>query len=1262
MESSEATLALNLHALVRTSPAAVKLIGATQPRQDVTWSQTSEGAAASISEWGELGPGFGDPVQRALCSRRRPVSEAGAMAACLEVSSVAAVVVLGFGCGHHIAAIGRKLKKTGVLIVFEPDVALLRAVFETVDCTEWINATNIIVMTSSTDDAQIVQALTGAEAFLAMGTTTLEHAPSRARLAGQGAEFLTRFTGAMKAIRTTMITTMAQSRATVRNLTQNIDHYVLGPGIAPLRSVLAGRTAIVVSAGPSLERNVALLESPLARERFCIIAAQTVLRPLIARGIKPHFVAALDYHELSGRFYEGLTAGQLAGVTLIVEPKVNPAVTSAFASAAGLTPGSSRIRCVGDGALDEIIGASLAKPMGGIESGATVAHLAYYLARYFGCDPVMMIGQDLGFTGGRYYSSGAAIHDVWAPELNAFNTLEMHEWQRIVRMRSLLRPMPDHDGRTIYSDEQMATYLSQFQRDFAKDAQAGLVTIDATEGGVRKQHTKVMTLAAAMQRYQPSAGAISIASLLAGASPQTAASASPVANASASVTRAKLRQRLEAVAEDSRRIASGSDEAAVMLRRMIEVHDDQESVNGLINDVYRVRDRVTKLQPAYRTVERMNQTGAFNRYRADRKLHIDLQTDELKQQAAQIGRDIANVRSIADCADHLNGLLRDAIAILDGRPKVVRESLAELAKAERVRQTATAPPTGAAPLIAFAAGVPVPDDGVPDAGVPDADQPVIGLVIARRGGSPLGDAEVLAAPFAPGSTLLAVTVARVLRTVGIERVVVASDDAPWATMLLGALAADPAVSLLACDAASKLSLQQFSAQMVRAARGFAGECWRSGIFGLTVYDECFAPAVAVQACELHKAGAALIVDGSWGLVDPVLCAKLVDRYKEDRTSHRVAFTQAAPGLCGIVADSVLCAQLSEAARVAGTHSSIGGLLSYVPVAPMNDPISRSMCVPVEPGLRDVPVRLCIDTVEQAGVMRSLLERQRLSTAGASAADVVRAVQSGLGQPAQGTLDVFVPAEIELDISGEAQAATEGSGSCEVLHWLARFDALATRSVRSGVQWRVHIRCDGLSDGALLTRLVEAVKAAGGLVHLRSSLFGGAAEATRLVTVRPDVLSVDVHATDPAAFAAVVKQLGLIRSAEDSASRAAELWQRRCDGMDCLATVVSGRGSSAELPLIVPRLAKCDATLDAVEDFYDQAIMRYGWAVIDGPDGPLGTAGASLLPLREPALRTERSALSKAAAERFVRATSRGSWDIPPTIQREAKPVTVGAAS
>ncbi len=62
-------------------------------------------------------------------------------------------------------------------------------------------------------------------------------------------------------------------------------------------------------------------------------------------------MTALDYHEISRRFYEGLSASDVEGITLVVEPKANPAILSAY-------PGA--IRCVGDDVLDRVLGERLA--------------------------------------------------------------------------------------------------------------------------------------------------------------------------------------------------------------------------------------------------------------------------------------------------------------------------------------------------------------------------------------------------------------------------------------------------------------------------------------------------------------------------------------------------------------------------------------------------------------------------------------------------------------------------------------------------------------------------------------------------------------------------------------------------------------------------------------------------------------------------------------------------------------------------------------
>lgn len=263
-------------------------------------------------------------------------------------------------------------------------------------------------------------------------------------------------------------------------------------GIRDLMDAAKGRPGVVVSAGPSLARNVDLLRGE--ESRFVIVATQTVLKTLLAKGIRPHFVCALDWSDISRRFYEGLTREAVEGVHLVVTPTVNPAVPEAW-------PGV--LRMTWDAIADMLIGEDRSQTQGSLPPAATVAQMCYNLCRYLGCDPVILIGQDLGFTDGQYYAKGAAIHDVWSGELNEFNTLEMLEWQRIARGRHANVKVKDIHGRSMYTDVQMATYLHNFEVQFRADQEKGLTTVDATEGGARKDATAVMTLREAMDRYRP---------------------------------------------------------------------------------------------------------------------------------------------------------------------------------------------------------------------------------------------------------------------------------------------------------------------------------------------------------------------------------------------------------------------------------------------------------------------------------------------------------------------------------------------------------------------------------------------------------------------------------------------------------------------------------------------------------------------------------------------------------------------------------------
>lgn len=840
------------------------------------------------------------PTRRQLASLRGPIVEGERLAQTVDITKSATIVVRGLGCGHHATAVARRLAFHGAVIAFEPDVALLRALLERADYSALLGNTNFVLVTDPADSAALSQGVSGLEAVLASGTTILDQPASRVRLGAAADHFSDTFATVMKAVRTSVITTLVQVDVTVRNLLQNVRWYVGGDGIAHLADSAKGRPAVIVSAGPSLRRNIELLSAPGVRDRVVIIAVQTVLNQLLAKGIKPHFVTALDYHEISTRFYEGLTAKDVEGVTLVVEPKVNPAVPRAF-------PG--KVLCAADGVLDEIIGPDLVRPMGTVPPGATVAHLSYYLARFLGCDPVILVGQDLGFSDGQYYSPGAAIHTVWGSELNEFNTLEMLEWQRIARMRSMLRKAEDVNGRTIYTDEQMSTYLVQFERDFQKDVANGLTVIDATEGGVRKRHTSVSTLVDALR--------------LANDVPLPAFSHSQPADPSR-LTRAQ--QRLDELERSAGKVSLLSRRAAEMLAEMRERQHDQARVNTLIGRVHELGAQACT-EPAYGIVQYVNQTGQLNRYKADRAKELATDLDDMARQRLEIERDLANVRWLGDVAEHVRKLLNEAATTLRTGTIAAREITTSLAD-----------PVSTEPRNVWAA-----------------------MPLSLRVGA-LGTARSVDRPFLRGRSPLEMTLATLSRLAqdgSIQGVVVLVPESDIAEVkqLLSRAPSRLRIECVACDAAVVTQ----RAIAIGTGRLWSRWCWRGGIANLSCYDEVVHPSLLAPVMQRLGIDAVLALGPDWALVDEDISRQIITRYHERPDKHNLVFTQAPPGLAPCLA-SRGC--ITELAAADGPFATIGALLGYVPIAPQSDPIAKSVCVQVHAELRDVTARCIPDSDAQ----------------------------------------------------------------------------------------------------------------------------------------------------------------------------------------------------------------------------------------------------------------------------------------------------------
>lgn len=390
--------------------------------------------------------------------------------------------VAGLGLGYHLRELERQCDHPR-LIVAEDDLALVKAAFCVTDLSEPL-ADGRLVLLPSADKALFHETLRpiNADVLLGLQYVTLPHAGRyHAAFHAQARELLMDF---VAFARLQMVTLLRNARITCKNIAFNTPAYLARAGVEVLKGRTAGYPAVIVAAGPSLARNIDQL--PGLRDRAVLIAVQTVFKTLLARRVPPHFVTSLDFHEVSAQFFHGVE--DVGDCILVAEPKATWHVLDAF---------RGRTHVLHNDLYGDLL-REVAPRHGVIKAGSTVAHLAFYLAEHLGCDPIILVGQDLSYSEGLYYPPGMPIERIWQPELGRFCTLEMKQWERIVRARPILRVVKDIHGRDVYTDEQLFTYAEQFQSDFSGSPAR---VIHACEGGMRLLGTEVMTLREAGERF-----------------------------------------------------------------------------------------------------------------------------------------------------------------------------------------------------------------------------------------------------------------------------------------------------------------------------------------------------------------------------------------------------------------------------------------------------------------------------------------------------------------------------------------------------------------------------------------------------------------------------------------------------------------------------------------------------------------------------------------------------------------------------------------
>ena len=354
-----------------------------------------------------------DGGEAPLHSRFDPVGEARTQVRDFACGALDTVLVFGMGLGYHAAALAARLGAGNHLVVIERSPAVFRAALEAPEVRQLAARPRTFFFVGCTADDLYDFLAPRMSLFLASGLRIVRHAPSCAAFPSYYGAFARRVEDFVRTGGVLLRTTMYLSRVSFRNRLRNVRRYLLSPGILPYQGRFKGSPGVVVSAGPSLAKNMALLAH--VKGRAPMVAVSTALRALLSGGIRPDFAVIIDYGHLSRRYFEDIPGAE--HIPLICDLKANAGAVAAY--------GGPALFC--DDLLVNTMLEGIGAPKGLMPGGSTVAHAAYHFARYLGCDPVIFVGQDLAYTDGELHVPGTAVYQQSYGEFNRFYTAAMKE-------------------------------------------------------------------------------------------------------------------------------------------------------------------------------------------------------------------------------------------------------------------------------------------------------------------------------------------------------------------------------------------------------------------------------------------------------------------------------------------------------------------------------------------------------------------------------------------------------------------------------------------------------------------------------------------------------------------------------------------------------------------------------------------------------------------------------------------------------------------
>lgn len=386
-------------------------------------------------------------------------------------------IVYGLGLGYHIKELKKKISSRSYIFVIEKNIDIISTYMHTQDFSE-IAYGNIFFFFGNEEEiiTRIDQKIFAFNIMPLLGNLTNVIIPSYEKIYGDWiVRIQNKIFDTIRHAYFMLGNDMEDTIVGIRNNLENIDIMFESPSIEVLKNSYNNKPVIIVSAGPSLDKNIHQLKK--AYGKALIIATDAVLSTLEKHEIIPDGVVSIERVLLTyEKFYKDKSID--SKTVFIGPPVVRPEIFETMKD-------NKKLICLKKGEkINEWINNDILGDNRLLFMGTSCAHIAFSFAKHIGANPIIFIGQDLAYTKeGITHSNDVEIKDK----------IDVENSKRITYVKGV-------DGELLPTSGAFKQFLTWFELEIGKD-NSSREYIDATEGGAYITGTKIMTLKEAIERY-----------------------------------------------------------------------------------------------------------------------------------------------------------------------------------------------------------------------------------------------------------------------------------------------------------------------------------------------------------------------------------------------------------------------------------------------------------------------------------------------------------------------------------------------------------------------------------------------------------------------------------------------------------------------------------------------------------------------------------------------------------------------------------------